>query len=159
MRIKYFHKVELKRKEEIVMLKKTIICALTIVFMVSVCSPAIAADKKKVKAKKIKAVLMVVHPETRAIKVVDENYQYHTIYYNKKTKVEATVKAKIRDFEKEMSQSRLPKGTGTYIIKDGKPIATKVSFKSRAGWGLKKKKKERLIVEIGKLKKTFMQVI
>ena len=86
---------------------------------------------------------MVVHPETKDIKVVDENYKYHTIYYNKKTKVEATVKAKISDFEKEMSQSRLPKGTVTYIIKDGKPIATKVSFKSRAGWGLKKKKKKK----------------
>jgi hypothetical protein len=111
--------------------------------MLSVWSLAIAADKKKVKAKKIKAVHMVVHPETKDIKVVDENYQYHTIYYNKKTKVEATVKAKISDFEKEMSQSRLPKGTLTYIIKDGKPIATKVSFKSRAGWGLKKKRKKK----------------
>ena len=111
--------------------------------MVSVCSLAIAADKKKVKAKKIKAVMMVVHPETKDIKVVDENYQYHTIYYNKKTKVEATVKAKISDFEKEMEQSRLPGGTVTYVIKDGKPIATKVSFKSRASWGLKKKKKKK----------------
>ena len=125
------------------MLKKTLICVLTIVFMVSVCSLSIAGDKKKVKAEKIKAVMMVVHPETKDIKVVDENYKYHTIYYNKKTKVEATVKAKISDFEKEMSQSRLPKGTVTYIIKDGKSIATKVSFKSRAGWGLKKKKKKK----------------
>ena len=125
------------------MLKKTLICVLTLVFMLSVCSLAIAADKKKVKAKKIKAVMMVVHPETKDIKVVDENYQYHTIYYNKKTKVEATVKAKMSDFEKEMEQSRLPSGTVTYVIKDGKSVATKVSFKSRASWGLKKKKKKK----------------
>ena len=85
---------------------------------------------------------MVVHQETKDIKVVDKDYQYHTIYYNKKTSVQATVKAKTSDLEKEMSQSRLPTGTVTYIIKDGKKIATKVSFNSRASWGLKKKKKK-----------------
>ena len=85
---------------------------------------------------------MVVHPKTKDIKVVDKDYNYHTIYYNKKTKVTATVKAKTSDLEKEMIQSRLPKGTVTYIIKDGKKIATRVSFKSRASWGLKKKKKK-----------------
>ncbi len=125
------------------MLKKTLIWVLAIVFMVSVGSFAIAADKKKVKAKKIKAVHMVVHPETKDIKVVDEDYQYHTIYYNKKTKVEARVKATVTAFEQEMTQSRLPAGTVTYVIKDGKPVATKISFKSRAKWGLKKKTKKK----------------
>jgi hypothetical protein len=42
-----------------------------------------------------------------------------------------------------MSQSRLSKETVTYIINDGKKIDTKVSFKSRASWGLKKKKKRK----------------
>ena len=112
------------------------------IFLVSSVSVGFAADKKKVKAKKVKAVMMVVHPETKDIKVVDENYQYHTIYYNKKTNVEATVKARMSDLEKEMNESQLPNGTVTYIIKDGKSVATKVSFKSRASWGLKKKKKK-----------------
>ena len=125
------------------MFKRTLVCMLAIVFMVSVGSLAIAADKKKVKAKKIKAVHMVVHPETRDIKVVDKDYQYKTIYYNKKTKVTAQVKARISDFEKEMTQSRLPAGTVTYVIKDGKPMATKISFKSRAKWGIKKKTKKK----------------
>ena len=123
------------------MFKRTLVWMLAIIFMVSVSSLAVAADKKKVKSKKIKAVHMVVHPETKDIKVVDKDYQYHTIYYNKKTRVEAQVKAKINDFEKEMTQSRLPAGTVTYVIKDGKPIATKILFKSRAKWGIKKKTK------------------
>jgi len=101
------------------MLKKSLTMMFVLAFLLTGVSVGFAADKKKVKAKKIKAVMMVAHPETKDIKVVDENYQYHTIYYNKKTKVEATVKAKISDFEKEMSQSQLPKGTVTYIIKDG----------------------------------------
>ena len=57
--------------------------------------------------------------------------------------VECTVKAKTSDLEKEMSQSRLPTGTVTYIIKDGRKVATEISFKSRAGWGIKKKKKNK----------------
>jgi len=125
------------------MYRKALVCILAMVFMVSVSSFAVAADKKKVKAKKIKAVHMVVHPETKDIKVVDKDYEYKTIYYNKKTKVEAQVKAKISDFEKEMTQSRLPAGTVTYVIKDGKPMATKIVFKSRAKWGIKKKAKKK----------------
>ena len=122
------------------MTKKTLTLLLAVVFVVSCVSVGFAKDKPK--TYKLKG-MMVVHPETKDIKVVDKNYEYHTIYYNKKTSVQATVKAKTSDLEKEMSQSRLPTGTVTYIIKDGKKIATKVSFKSRAGWGLKKKKKKK----------------
>ena len=122
------------------MTKKTLTLLLAVVFLVSCVSVGFA--KEKPKTYKLKG-MMVVHPATRDIKLVDKNYEYHTIYYNKKTKVTATVKAKTSDLEKEMSQSRLPKGTVTYIIKGGKNIATKVSFKSRAGWGLKKKKKKK----------------
>ena len=121
-------------------MKKTLTLLLVVGFVVSCVSVGFAGDKPK--TYKLKG-MMVVHPKTKDIKVVDKDYNYHTIYYNKKTKVTATVKAKVSDFEKEMSQSRLPKGTVTYIIKDGKKIATKVSFKSRAGWGLKKKKKKK----------------
>ena len=122
------------------MLKKLLTVMIAFVFVVSCVSVGFAKDKPK--TYKLKG-MMVVHPEAKDIKLVDKNYEYHTIYYNKKTKVEATVKAKTSDLEKEMSQSRLPTGTVTYIIKDGKKVATKVSFKSRAGWGLKKKKKKK----------------
>ncbi len=122
------------------MLKKLLTVMIAFVFVVSCISVGFAQGKPK--TYKLKG-MMVVHPATRDIKLVDKNYEYHTIYYNKKTKVTATVKAKTSDLEKEMSQSRLPKGTVTYIIKGGKKIATKVSFKSRAGWGLKKKKKKK----------------
>ena len=122
------------------MLKKITMILLVLVFVVSVSSLGLAAEKK---AKEIKLKgMIVIHPETKDIKLVTEDYQYHTIYYNKKTKVEATVKAKTSDLEKEMKQSRLPKATVTYVIKNGKPVAKKISFKSRAKWGLKKKKKK-----------------
>ena len=74
----------------------------------------------------------------KSIKALEESMRT-----DKEILLSAQVKAKTNDLEKEMSQSRLPKGTVTYIIKDGKKIATKVSFKSRAGWGLKKKKKKK----------------
>jgi hypothetical protein len=122
------------------MIKKTLTLLMAVVFVVSCVSVGYAKDKPK--TYKLKG-MMVVHPESKDIKVVDKDYNYHTIYYNKKTKVTATVKAKTSDLEKEMTQSRLPTGTVTYIIKDGKKIATKVSFKSRASWGLKKKKKKK----------------
>jgi hypothetical protein len=120
--------------------KKTLGLLVAVVFVVSCVSVGFAKDKPK--TYKLKG-MMVVHPKTKDIKVVDKDYNYHTIYYNKKTRVTATVKAKTSDLEKEMTQSRLPKGTVTYVIKDGKKIATKVSFTSRAGWGLKKKKKKK----------------
>jgi hypothetical protein len=123
------------------MLKKISMFLLVLVFVMSVSSLGLA-EEKKAKEVKLKG-MMVIHPETKDIKFVTEDYQYHTIYYNKKTKVTATVKAKISDLEKEMEQKRLPKGTVTYVIKDGKPVAKKTSFKSRAKWGLKKKKKKK----------------
>jgi len=123
------------------MTKKTLALLLAVVIVGLCISAGFAADKQKPKEYEVKG-MMVVHPETKDIRVVDKQYQYHTVYYNKKTAVQATVKAKTGDLEKEMSQSQLPTGTVTYIIKDGKKIATKISFKSRAGWGLKKKKKK-----------------
>jgi hypothetical protein len=116
------------------MIKRSLTVIVVLVFVVTVCSLVLAAEKKKVKG------MIAVHPDKKDMKVIADDFSYDVIYYNKKTKVEATVKAKISDFEKEMKQSRLPKGTVTYIIKDGKKIATKVSFKSRASWGIKKKR-------------------
>lgn len=124
------------------MMRKAVILSLAAVFVFGLLGAGYAQEGKKPKTHKVKGMI-VVHPETKDIKVVDKAYQYHTIYYNKKTRVEATVKAKTADLEKEMSQSRLPSATVTYIVKDGKKIATKISFKSRASWGLKKKKKKK----------------
>jgi hypothetical protein len=72
------------------MTKKTLTLLVAVVFAVSCVSVGFAKDKPK--TYKLKG-MMVVHPETKDIKVVDKNYEYHTIYYNKKTKVTATVKA------------------------------------------------------------------
>jgi len=123
------------------MTKKTLTLVLVVVFVCAWAAAGLGQEKQKPKEYKVKG-MMVVHPETKDVKVVDKDYQYHTISYNKKTQVEATVRAKTGDLEKEMSQSQLPSGTVTYIIKDGQKVATKISFKSRAGWGIKKKKKK-----------------
>ena len=124
------------------MTKRTLTLLLVMVFGGVCFSDGFAQDKQKPKEYKVKG-MMVVHPESKDVKVVDEKYEYHTINYDKKTRVEATVRAKTADLEKEMSQSSLPDATVTYIIKDGKKIATKISFKSRADWGLQKKKKKK----------------
>ena len=123
------------------MMKRTLTVLLVFVFTMSVCLLATAQDKQKQKEMKLKAKHMVIHPETGDIKVVTEDYQYYTIYYDKKTKVEAIINATTSDFANEMTQSALPSGTVSYVIKDGKPVATKISFKSGAEWGVKKKKK------------------
>ena len=100
------------------------------------------AEGEKAKEIKLKGTI-VVHPETKDIKIVTKDYQYHTIYYDKKTKVEATVKTKTSELEKEVNSRRLPKGTVTYVIKNGKPTAKKISYKSGSNWGIKKKKKKK----------------
>ena len=125
------------------MKKRVLTVVLVVLFGLSCAGVGFAQeDEKKPKEYKVKG-MMVVHPETKDVKVVDEQYEYHTIYYDKKTRVEATVRARTGDLEKEMGESSLPEGTVTYIIKDGKKIATRISFKSRADWGLKKKKKKK----------------
>ena len=115
------------------MLKRAVIFLVIMVFAVSAGSLGFAEEKT------IKGTL-VIHPETKDVKVVTEDFQYHTIYFDKKTKVEATVKAKTSDLEKEL-KNRTPNGSVTYEIKDGKPVATKISFKSGEDWGIQKKKK------------------
>ena len=113
------------------------IVSLTLMFTVALSLTAFAKDK----ALKAKGQL-VYNPDKNYVKVMDKNYKVIIIYLDKKTGFEATVKAKKKDFAQELTQSRLPKGTVTYKEKDGKLIATKVSYKGRVKWGIVKAKKK-----------------
>ena len=118
--------------------KKTLcIIAFTLMLTVVFSLTCLAKDK----ALKAKGQI-VYNPDKNYVKVMDKNYKVITIYLDKKTKYEATVKAKEKDFSQEGKESRLPKGTVAYKEKDGKLIATKVSYKGRVKWGIVKKKKK-----------------
>jgi len=99
------------------------------------------AEEKGAKEVKVKGMI-IIHPETGDVKVVTEDYQYHTIYFDKKTKVEATVKADASDLENEIKGGEMPVGTVTFVINNGKPVAKKISYKSGIDWAVKKKKKK-----------------
>ena len=120
--------------------KRTVILIMTLLLMAAFLSPCLAQEKKK--AMKAKGQL-IYNEDNGYVKVLDKDYKVTTIYLDKKTKYEAVVKAKEKDLANEKdSQGRrnLPKGAVvTYTMKDGKPVATKVSYKSSARWGIKKK--------------------
>jgi len=116
------------------MLKKALIF-LTGSLLIMALSVSALAEEQKVTG------MIIIHPKTKDIKVVTKDYQYQTVYYDKKTKVEATVGAKLSDLEKEV-KNNLPQGTVSYVIKDGKPVVTKISYKSKENWGIQKKAKK-----------------
>ncbi|EFK97042.1 secreted protein [sediment metagenome] len=89
---------------------------------------------------KIVSGMIVVHEETGDIKVVTKNYEYVTVYFDKKSKVEATVKASMEDLAQETSN--LPNGTVIFVMENGKPVAKKISYKAKANWVIDKTKKK-----------------
>jgi hypothetical protein len=114
---------------------------LAVLFVVSFVSLGLAEEKEK--STKVKGTI-IYNPEKNYVKVVSKDYKTVTIYLDKGTKLEATVGAKTKDLANEKdSQGRvnLPAGTVTYTMKDGKPVAKKISYKSKAKWGIKAKKK------------------
>ena len=117
--------------------KALLIVSVSLMLTLALGLPCLAKDK----ALKAKGQL-VYNPDKNYVKVMDKDYKVITIYLDKKTGFEATTKAKKKDFAQELTQSRLPKGTVTYREKDGKLIATKVSYKGRVKWGIVKKKKK-----------------
>jgi hypothetical protein len=123
------------------MVRKTLTVILAVLFVVSFVSISLAEKKKK--ATKVKGTI-IYNPEKNYVKVVPKDYKTVTIYLDKGTKLEATVGAKTKDLANEKdSRGRvnLPKGAVTYTVKDGKPVAKKISYKSKAKWGIKAKKK------------------
>jgi ABC-type Na+ efflux pump permease subunit len=123
--------------------KKIVISILAMLLVVSFISSGLCEEKKK--AEKAKGMI-ILNQEKNYIKVLDEEYKTVTIYLDKKTKYEAVVKAKLKDFAQEKKESRLPKGTVTYKMKGGKPVATKVQYKGRqrsVKWAIKKKEKKK----------------
>jgi ABC-type Na+ efflux pump permease subunit len=117
--------------------KKIVISMVALLLAVSFISSGFCEEKKK--AEKAKGMI-ILNEEKNYIKVLDEEYKTVTIYLDKKTKYEAVVSAKIKDLAQEKGQSRLPTGTVTYTMKDGKPVAAKVQYKGREKWAIKKKK-------------------
>ena len=122
------------------MVKKTVILIITLLLMVAFFSPCLAKEKEKA----MKAKGQLIYNEDKGyVKVLDKNYKVTTIYLDKKTSFEAVIKAKQEDLANEKDgrgRRNLPEGAVvTYTMKDGKPVATKVSYKSSARWGIKKK--------------------
>lgn len=108
---------------------------LFLIFVLVQASAGMAEEKAEEKTVK---GMIVLHEETGDIKIVTENYEYVTVHFDKKTKVEATVKASIEDLAQETR--RLPDGAVTFVMKDGKPVAKKISYKARANWAIDKTK-------------------
>ena len=120
--------------------KKLLISLLVFVLAVFLIFNAYAQDKKKAEKAKGK---IITNLKEDYVKVIAEDYKVHKIYFNKKTQVEATVKAKVADLAIAKEGSNFPQGTVTFVIKDGKPMAQKISYKSGASWGILKKKKKK----------------
>lgn len=119
---------------------KVLVGFFVVVLAVSFAFGSFAGDKKA--AEKVKGKIITNFDENY-VKVISDDYKVHKIYFHKKTKVEATVKAKIDDLAIPKEGRSFPSGTVTYVMKDGKPMAEKISYKSRANWGIKKKKKKK----------------
>jgi hypothetical protein len=120
--------------------KKLLISFLASLIVIFFISNVYAEDKKK--PEKVKGKI-ITNLEKNYVKVITKDYKVHQIYFHKKTKVEAIVKAKIDDLAIPKEGRRFPTGTVTFVIKDGKSMAEKISYKSGASWGIKKKKKKK----------------
>ena len=121
------------------MKRKMLVHCMFLIVVFFLVSTAIAGEKAEEKTVK---GMIVLHEDTGDVKIVTKDYEYVTVYFDKKTKVEATVKSSIADLAKEPATKRLPKGTVTFVMKDGKPVAKKISYKARTKWAIKKKAKK-----------------
>ena len=118
------------------MVKKNVTLLFACLIMVSFVALCLAEEKKKPAAAKGQIIL---NQEKNYVKVLTKDYKTVTVYLDKDTKVEAIVKATIKDLAKD--QTKLPGGTVTYTMKDGKAVAKKITYKARAKWAIEKKKK------------------
>jgi hypothetical protein len=78
---------------------------------------------------------LIPHPDTNDVKVLTENYETLVITVDGKTRIEASVKAKLDDMAKE-AEFTLPRGEVTYTVVDGKPVATRITYGSGATWNM-----------------------
>ncbi|MFC1816010.1 hypothetical protein ACFL0M_08715 [Thermodesulfobacteriota bacterium] len=115
--------------------KKLLISFLAFLFVMCFFFNVYAAEKAKGK--------LITNFEKNYVKVIANDYKVHQIYFNKKTKVEATVKSNINNLAIAKEGKSFPSATVTYVIKGGKAVAEKISYQSKAGWGIKKKKKKK----------------
>ena len=112
------------------------------VMVLSVCFVFSGYAKEKKPSEKVKGKI-ITNFDQNYVKVITDDYKVHKIYFHKKTKVEATVNAKIGDLAIPKEGNNFPAGTVTFVMRDGKPMAEKISYKSRASWGITKKKKKK----------------
>lgn len=125
------------------MTKKALILTVAMLILINFTSLTLAEEEKK--SIKVKGDI-ILNLDKNYIKVLDKNRKTVTIYLQKKTKLEAVVKAKLKDFARESEERSLPKGTVTYTIKDGKAVAQKITYTGRQRtlkWGILKKKKKK----------------
>ena len=95
-----------------------------------------AEEGKKAKEQALKARGdLIPHLDSKDIKVLTENYETITVIVNDKTQILSTVRGKLDDMEKE-AEFNLPKGEVTYIMVDGQPVATRVTYNSRETWNM-----------------------
>jgi hypothetical protein len=78
---------------------------------------------------------LIPHPDSSDVKVLTEKFETLVIIVDEKTRIEASVKAKIDDMAKEAA-FRLPKGEVTYTVVDGKPVATRITYSSGETWDM-----------------------
>ena len=120
--------------------KKILIGLFVMVLAVSFAFSGYADEKKS--SEKVKGKIITTLDENY-FKIITDDYKVHKIYFHKKTKVEATVKANIKDLAMSKEGRNFPQGTVTFVVKNGKPMAEKISYNSKASWGIKKKKKKK----------------
>ena len=124
--------------------KKTCMFFLAALFLITTVSAGLAQDKKKKKkgsgapTQQVEGQI-ILHKDKMDVKVLKEDFTTITILYDKGTRFEVLARASDADLGQE---ERPPSGTVTYYMKDGKPVATKISYSPRANWGIKKKKKK-----------------
>ena len=107
--------------------------AVVAVFCSTLAIPAEEGKKdKKEKALKAKGSL-IPHPDEKDVKVLTDDYETIVVTVDSKTAIQASVKAKLPDMGAE-AEFNLPKGEVTYVIVDGKAVATKITYSSRETW-------------------------
>ena len=122
------------------MLKRMVfILCLAAVIPVFLASSLLAQEVKEGKKEKAAPLRvkgeLIPHTDSNDVKVLMENYDTLVIMVNEKTRIEASVKAKIDDMAKE-AEIKLPKGEVTYTVVDGKPVATRITYSSGETWNM-----------------------
>lgn len=115
-----------------------ILCVATIIPVFGAV-PSPAQEAKEGKQEKVAPLRirgdLIPHPDSNDVKVLTEKFDTLVIIVDGKTRIEASVKAKMDDMAKEAA-IKLPRGEVTYTIVDGKPVATMITYSSGETWNM-----------------------